>query len=79
MRGRPGLMPAGRALPSGGEDGMKGARNQEKCPGCDLRLGGHNLDAQIRHMQEAHPEIVEKRLVDAGFVKRGGEWVDRLA
>lgn len=55
------------------------ARNKEKCPGCDVRLSGHNLEAQTRHMQRAHPEIVAARLSAAGFVFRDGRWVDTRA
>lgn len=59
---------------------MNWARDQEKCPGCGLRLSGHDLDAQTRHMQEKHPEIIERRLTDAGFVRgEDGRWVDTMA
>lgn len=36
-------------------------------------------DAQNRHMEERHPEVIEQRLRDAGFVFRDGRWVDTQA
>lgn len=48
------------------------------CPFC-----GHQVpekgDAQNRHMEQAHPEIIAQRLRDAGFVFVDGRWVDTLA
>lgn len=31
------------------------------------------------HMESAHPEVIEKRLTDAGFVRKGDEWIDTRA
>jgi hypothetical protein len=38
----------------------------EKCPGCDVSLPFDDPHAQIIHMMQNHPEIIHKRLVDAG-------------
>ncbi|MDD5165558.1 MAG: hypothetical protein PHG25_03450 [Candidatus Pacebacteria bacterium] len=32
-----------------------------KCPGCELLLPEDDLSAQIRHMEECHPEIIASR------------------
>lgn len=51
-----------------------------QCPGCDLKLPADDGRAQVRHMEENHPEIYEKRLRDAGIVPgRHGGFVDLLA
>jgi hypothetical protein len=52
-----------------------------QCPGCDLRLPADDNDAQIAHMEANHPEVIEQRLVAAGFMRdpHTGRWVDRLA
>jgi len=46
----------------------KGQGKMIKCPGCDLMLPEDDLQAQVEHMDEFHPDIVAKRL----------EEVDRL-
>lgn len=33
-----------------------------KCPGCNLELPENNTAAQVRHMEECHPELIEERL-----------------
>jgi hypothetical protein len=55
-----------------------------KCPYCDFEIIGGNRQFAARleviHMNQKHPEIVEQRLTDAGFVKDAdGNWVDTRA
>lgn len=45
----------------------------EKCPGCDLLPGAEDLENQMAHMAERHPEIVAARRSDAA---RLDGWVD---
>ena len=49
-----------------------------KCPGCDVQLLADDLRAQVAHMQDAHPEIIQARLEASGFALIEGEWVDQL-
>lgn len=51
-----------------------------KCPGCNARRDEDDILGQREHMMAEHPEIVERRLVDAGFERdeRTGVWVDTL-
>lgn len=52
----------------------------EKCPGCDLKLPPDDMRAQVDHIQEFHPEIIAKRLEEAGFEQQDdGSWLDNLA
>ncbi len=32
-----------------------------KCPGCDLQLPEDDLNAQVQHMEQFHPEIIGER------------------
>lgn len=50
-----------------------------KCPGCDLELPEDDVRAQVRHMQQKHPEIGDERRLAAGFRLVDGKWVDTLA
>lgn len=51
----------------------------EKCPYCEARVPADNLHEQKAHMEAAHPEIIEKRLREAGFVPdAAGDWTDTL-
>jgi hypothetical protein len=59
--------------------------NDNECPYCDFKLSA-SLEprdrgrAEVAHMNEAHPKIIERRMLDAGFVRGAdGEWVDTLA
>ena len=38
-----------------------------KCPGCSLELPEDDPRAQMRHMDEAHPDIIAQRLKEAGI------------
>jgi hypothetical protein len=54
-------------------------RELVKCPGCDLQLPAGALNTQRRHMESEHPELIAKRLEDAGFEQLpGGGWRDTL-
>ena len=33
-----------------------------KCPGCGLELPENDLEAQVKHMEEKHPDIIAERL-----------------
>ena len=49
------------------------------CPYCgDLQADG--MEAEIAHMNEKHADIIESRMLAAGF-RRGpdGEWIDCLS
>jgi hypothetical protein len=35
-----------------------------RCPGCAVELDEDDLDGQRRHLEAAHPEIIEERLVE---------------
>ena len=50
-------------------------------PGCQERHEADDLVAQSQHMQAYHPEIIEQRLTEAGFVRDPvtGTWIDTLA
>lgn len=50
------------------------------CPECGLEIPADDLQAQVSHMKRDHPEVIERRLLCAGF-RRGpdGSWVDMLA
>lgn len=49
-----------------------------RCPECDLEV--NNVWAEVAHMNDKHPEVVEKRLRESGFVPDGkGGWIDTLA
>lgn len=50
----------------------------EACPECGLELPAEPLYPQVDHMTTQHPEVVQKRLEDAGFELVEGDWVDRL-
>lgn len=39
-----------------------------KCPGCDLQLSDDDPWAQIAHMEDNHPEIIEERLREIGTI-----------
>ena len=48
-----------------------------KCPGCDTLLPAEDLRTQGEHLQANHPEIIEQRMLDAGFRRgRNGDWID---
>jgi len=53
-----------------------------KCPYCDYEIhSGVDPRAASRleviHMNHKHPDIVEQRLIAAGFVKNAdGKWID---
>jgi len=36
-----------------------------KCPGCSLEFPEDDLHAQMRHMDEVHPDIIAQRLKEA--------------
>lgn len=38
-----------------------------KCPGCELQLPDNNVSGQIKHMEDAHPEIIAQRHRNAGI------------
>lgn len=49
-----------------------------ECPVCGFVA--NTPDEEIAHMNAEHPEVIEKRMIDAGFQKGpDGEWVDALA
>jgi hypothetical protein len=51
-----------------------------KCPGCGFELADEDLQGQVAHMQDVHPEIVAERLRAAGFEQlEDGNWADTLA
>lgn len=47
------------------------------CPYCG-EVCDYDLDEEIAHMVGKHPEIIEKRMLEAGFRKVDGKWIDRL-
>lgn len=48
---------------------------EDICPGCGIQIP--ELRKQIDHMGTCHPDIVNSRLQEAGFVRDSkGEWVD---
>jgi hypothetical protein len=52
-----------------------------KCPYCDFEIigGSPHFAARLEviHMNHKHPDIVEQRLIAAGFVKNAdGKWID---
>lgn len=47
------------------------------CPECDEVAA--DMHAEVQHMTERHPEIIERRMVAAGFRREPGTWVDFLA
>ena len=50
------------------------------CPECGFEIRGGQISAEVAHMQKAHPEVIEQRLIDAGFIMReDGTWEDVLA
>lgn len=49
----------------------------EACPGCHMLVPSNSSDAQVRHMDEHHPEIVEERRREAGIHPRPGQQVTR--
>jgi hypothetical protein len=52
--------------------------DERQCPFCAAVV--HGTREEIAHMESEHPEIVEQRLTDAGFVKdENGKWIDTLA
>lgn len=49
-----------------------------KCPSCDIDIDDEW--AQKRHMEINHPEVIEDRMVEAGFRRdHNGHWVDEWA
>lgn len=52
-----------------------------QCPGCTLELPEDDLLAQREHMEQAHLDIIVKRLVAGGFLfdPESGKWIDELA
>ena len=36
-----------------------------KCPGCSVELPKDDLRAQVAHMEQFHPDIIEQRLREA--------------
>lgn len=49
-----------------------------ECPYCEFEAA--DVQEEVAHMNNAHPEIVEQRLEAAGFVPDGsGGWIDPLA
>ena len=38
-----------------------------KCPGCELELPEDDSSAQMRHMEEKHPDIIGERHRSAGI------------
>lgn len=49
---------------------------QIKCPGCDLTVDAEDLKTQREHIEAKHPELIERRLTENGFVFIDGRWVD---
>jgi hypothetical protein len=49
------------------------------CKHCGFKAD--SLVEEVEHMSEAHPEIIEERMIKAGFVRdpQTGEWIDRLS
>lgn len=54
-----------------------------RCPYCSFTLPA-GLDqrdrgrAEVDHMNEAHPEVIEQRMIAAGFVREDVNWFDTL-
>lgn len=55
----------------------------EKCPYCDFILPS-DLDprdrgqTEVSHMSENHQDVIDQRLMAAGFVWQNGKWVDTM-
>lgn len=49
-----------------------------KCPGCDVEHDESHYALQAHHMATQHPEIIDQRMREAGFVQdpHSGKWVD---
>lgn len=47
------------------------------CPYCTYRA--NTVRDEIRHMESAHPDVIDERLTRAGFVRIDDRWVDTLA
>ena len=51
-----------------------------KCPGCTVEHDEDDWEAQSEHMTRHHPEIIDQRLSEAGFVKQPDDsWYDAWA
>lgn len=47
------------------------------CPVCGR--GAESTLKEIEHMEREHPDVIQQRLTDAGFIVRDGEIIDTLA
>jgi hypothetical protein len=50
-----------------------------KCPSCDVKIRAGDVHAQKAHMELNHPDVIARRLQDAGFRQQpDGSWLDTL-